>query len=225
MKNLFSIPQIYQQYILDFTEENSISTEQQNIKTFQRVTTVSWWSKLFPLSLPLELQSVGQPLMNRDSLHSTTGHTRNLGIYTAEGGWTGPPGGSGTRGAALPSLQQQSSTRIPTLASTPVRKQAQGASGQPPRGLKPTCLQVVPAGIEKSGQLTTCQFPSGLSLFACEWYWQGREEGKLATCLSPRQSSMHAACSPSSSRVFPTVEIVYKTWIFLAGVGCYDLNS
>ena len=58
------------------------------------------WDGRVSCSLLLYNQS-GIHWPTEDSLHSTTGHLRDPCIYASEGGWTGCPGGSGTKGAVL----------------------------------------------------------------------------------------------------------------------------
>ena len=63
------------------------------------INIMAEWAVPFVSPLSYKESDIHWPV--KDSLHSTTGLMRDPGIYTAEGEWTGPPGGSGTRGAAL----------------------------------------------------------------------------------------------------------------------------
>ena len=50
----------------------------------KKKNTAPRWSELFPLSLPSKLQPGGQPLLTKDSLHSTRECLRDPCIYTSE---------------------------------------------------------------------------------------------------------------------------------------------
>lgn len=115
-----------------------------------------------------------------DPLHSTTRCLRDPCIYTSEGGWTGPPGSSGTRGTrgVVPSPSSNScnpgprssqwttcllvvmveAEKVDTACFLPVSQQIQ-----------PMWLRVVEVGAEiKQLWLAPCPSPSRSILLTCK---------------------------------------------------------
>ena len=97
-------------FIQMINEQSSQNLARQTkIKDRLGMTSASWQGESFPLSLLTKLQPIRHPVTNKShqTLHSTAEHLSDPCIYASKGRWTGPLGGSGTKGP-VPSISPSS---------------------------------------------------------------------------------------------------------------------